>query len=94
MTPQIVTPQFLIERIDSFLQEKVSTTEFGHEIIGYLAFEDQYILEKDHEQLLVEVLSEFMDLHDVGQENIGYEPYIPSYERIIELKGKLKKAIR
>ncbi len=94
MTITVVTPQLVIERIDNLLQGKVSITEFGHEIIGFLAFEDEYELERGHKELLAEVLAEFMDMHDFGQEDLGYEPHIPSRERLIELREKLKMAVQ
>jgi len=72
----------------------VSIPAFGHEIVAFIAFEDEYAIDKKHEGLLLEVLGEFMDMHDVGQGDVGYEPYVPSRERIIELREKLKRAAR
>jgi len=87
---QVITRKFIIDRIDDLLQGRVSIPQFGDEMIGYLCFDDQYMLEAGYEELLKEVLGEFMDMHDVGQGNVGYEPYVPSDQRLIQIKEMLR----
>ena len=51
--------------------------------------DDNYEYEEGYESLIEEVLSEFMDMHDFKKKNAGYEPYIPTKEKLLELKEKL-----
>ncbi len=87
---KIITRQFIISRIDSLLQGEVSVPAFGEEMVAYLAFNDKYKFEPGFEDLLEEVIGEFMDMHDAGKGNVGYEPYIPSHERLIQIKAQLQ----
>jgi hypothetical protein len=91
MEKQVITRKFIIGRIDSLLQGEVTIREFGDEMIGYLAFGDKYSLEAGQKKLLEEVLNEFIDMHDVGRENVGYEPYVPSREKLIQIKEMLQR---
>jgi hypothetical protein len=61
---------------------------------GYVAFEDEYILQPEHRELLEEVLSEFMSMHDVDQGNVGYKSEVPTKARLIELKQILMQAAK
>ena len=85
----IITRDFLASRIDSLLNGDIPIPIFGKEMVAYLAFRDRFVLEPDYENLLKEVLSEFMDMHDVDQGNVGYQPYVPSHERLCQLKEML-----
>ncbi len=90
----IITPDFIAERIDSFWYGEISVPDFGNEMIGYLTQHDRYTLQPEHQELLTKVLSEFMHMHDVGRGNVGYEPYVPTEARLIELKQALRRAAR
>ena len=60
-------------------------------MIVYLVLDDQYVFEENHEKLIDQVLCEFMDMHDADKGNVGYEPYIPPQQRMLEIIDQLKK---
>ena len=84
MTKTIITRNFLIGRIKLLLEEKLSVSGFGEEMIWYLSIDDKYELEKGYEEIIENRLKEFMDMHDAGKEYVGYQPYIPSRQKLIE----------
>ncbi len=48
-----------------------------------------YIWEQGYEDVIKQVLEEFLEMHDADKGEVGYTPYIPTRERLIQLKEML-----
>ncbi|MHB0916050.1 MAG: hypothetical protein ACYC5A_06100 [Thermoleophilia bacterium] len=88
---KVITRDLLISRINALLKNEVEIRTFGEEMIEYLAFDHKYELEAGQEGVISDVLSEFMDMHDFGKKDSGFQPYIPSRGDLIRLKEELMK---
>jgi hypothetical protein len=55
-------------------------------MLQYLAFDDRYEMEQGYEDIIEQVLEEFMEMHDAEKGEVGYVPYIPSRQRFIQFK--------
>lgn len=87
---ELITRQFIASRIDALLNKKVTTRDFGEEMFAYLAFDDIYHFEQGYETLIEQVLEEFDQMHDADKGGVGYQPSVPSRERLLLLKNKLE----
>lgn len=90
--PQLITRKFIAEQIDNLLLNNISVRDFGEQMFGYLALaNEEYKYEEGYEELIEEILTEFMEMHDADKGDVGYEPYIPSKEKLIQIKERLLK---
>jgi hypothetical protein len=87
---QLITRRWIVECIDQYLDGTITTRLFGHWMFAYLGYEWKFEFEAGYDGLIKEVLGEFMDMHDAGEEYSGYKPYIPTREKMVELKELLK----
>ncbi len=88
---KIITRKEIISRIDGLIENKVSISDFGEEMIRYLTFDDKYEFEQGYEDIIEKVLDEFMEMHDADKGDVGYTPYVPTRERLIQIKEMLTK---
>ncbi len=87
---KIITRELIANKIESLLRNQISIQKFGEEMFHYLAFDDEYEFEAGQEELIKNVLDEFSEMHDFDKEHAGYDPLIPSSERLQELKKSLE----
>jgi len=88
---EIVTRKIIADRIRDLLEKNVSISDFGEEMFRYLAFDDEFEFESGYEPKIKKVLDEFSEMHDVGKKNPGYEPEVPSQERLKEILNDLER---
>lgn len=87
---KVVTRRMLINKIDKLLKGKLSYKEFGDIVCKY----ETYDYEHGYEDLIDDILIEFIDLHDLGKKNLGFKPYVPSKRKIKEFMSLLSKGSR
>lgn len=86
-----ITRKLISTQISKLINKEISTKDFGEEMFDYLAFDDKYDYEKGFKELIISILEEFSEMHDAGKEHSGYEPHIPSKERLLEIIQSLNK---
>ncbi len=96
MKKKVITRKLIASRINDLLKEKINRRTFGEEMLNYLTYSDEddiqkYELEKSHEKLIKEVLTVFMDMHDLDKGDVGYKPYSPSIEELKRFRDILNK---
>ncbi len=89
-----ITREFIASRIDDLLAGKVTRVKFGKEMFWYLAEElpdsYKYEYEKGYENIIKSILSQFSDMHDLDQGNVGYQPHCPSKEEFEYFRACLR----
>jgi|GEM_PF-632077 hypothetical protein len=89
---EVITRKLISAEISRLLNDEISITYFGDEMVEYFSLEnDSYVYEAGHENLIRDVLEEFLEMHDAEKPNPGYMPTVPSRERLMELRALLDR---